>query len=104
MFGNMMSTAAGVGIGSAIGHTIGHGLTGMFGGSSSAAEPAEQAQAPMQQQAGGAFAQEQSYGGVSCDADAKAFTKCLGENDGNMQICSWYLENLKACQAAARPY
>ena len=35
MLSNIISTAAGVGIG----HAIGHGLTGMFGGSSST--PAE---------------------------------------------------------------
>ena len=48
---------------------------------------------PQQQQATGA-----------CEADARAFTKCLDENNGNMQICDWYLQALKACQQAASSY
>jgi hypothetical protein len=39
--------------------------------------------------------QEQSnWGAKSCEVDAKQFTKCLDENNGNMQICGWYLEQL----------
>ena len=37
LFGQMASTAAGVAVGSTIGHTLGAGITSMFGGSSSAA-------------------------------------------------------------------
>merc|ERR1712080_718055 len=39
-----------------------------------------------------------------CDADARNFTRCLEENDGNMQTCGYYLQQLKACQEAARQY
>lgn len=100
LFAQMASTAAGVAVGSAVGHTVGAGLTGMFSGSSSA--PAEQQQqqlaaAPAQQ----GFAQEQ---GRACDVDARSFTRCLEENNGNMQICDFYLQQLKACQEAARQY
>ena len=71
-------------------------------------------------------AQQNSWGARSCEADAKQFTKCLDENQGNMQICNWYLEQLvsavmgmqkigyetglillclqKACQSAASQY
>ncbi|KAF3353126.1 Sorbitol dehydrogenase [Verticillium dahliae VDG1] len=28
----------------------------------------------------------------------------MDEQSGNMQICNWYLEQLKACQAAASNY
>jgi hypothetical protein len=28
----------------------------------------------------------------------------MDEHNGNMQICNWYLEQLKACQAAASNY
>jgi len=38
--------------------------------------------------------QNSSWGARSCEVDAKQFTKCLDENQGNMQICSWYLEQL----------
>ncbi|KAH8667419.1 hypothetical protein BGZ60DRAFT_470256 [Tricladium varicosporioides] len=98
LFGQMASTAAGVAVGSSIGHAIG----GFFGGGSSA--PAEQAPADNAVQAQGNAAQQNSWGAKSCEADAKSFTKCLDENQGNMQICSWYLEQLKACQSAASQY
>lgn len=32
------------------------------------------------------------------------FTKCLEATSGDMNSCSYYLEALKACQAAAKPY
>ncbi|KAI6029601.1 hypothetical protein PISMIDRAFT_317137 [Pisolithus microcarpus 441] len=91
LFSQMAATAGGV----AVGSTIGHGLSSMlFGGSSShAAAPAEQP-APVQQQ---------TYNrGPSCEVHAKEFTQCLERAD--LQSCSWYLEQLKACQAAAAPY
>ncbi|EEU47554.1 uncharacterized protein NECHADRAFT_59388 [Fusarium vanettenii 77-13-4] len=86
LFGQMASTAAGVAIGSSVGHAIG----GLFsGGSSEPAPAAVQAQAAPQ---------EQSYN--NCAGAAQNFTKCMDDNNGNMQICNWYLEQLKACQAA----
>ncbi|CAJ0548247.1 Ff.00g050010.m01.CDS01 [Fusarium sp. VM40] len=88
LFGQMASTAAGVAIGSSVGHAIG----GMFGGSS---EPA--AAAPVQ----AAAPQEQSWNQNNCAGVAQNFTKCMDDNNGNMQICNWYLEQLKACQAAS---
>ncbi|EGU77104.1 hypothetical protein FOXB_12402 [Fusarium oxysporum f. sp. conglutinans Fo5176] len=45
--------------------------------------------------------QEQSWNQNNCAGVAQNFTKCMDENNGNMQICNWYLEQLKACQAAA---
>lgn len=39
-----------------------------------------------------------------CMTDVKNFTRCMDENQGNMSICGWYMEQLKACQQAARPY
>lgn len=48
------------------------------------------------------------YGGAAqdqpCATDVKNFTRCMDENQGNMSICGWYMEQLKACQQAARPY
>ncbi|OAX32618.1 hypothetical protein K503DRAFT_701762 [Rhizopogon vinicolor AM-OR11-026] len=92
MMAQMAATAGSV----AVGSTIGHGLSSMLFGSSSHAAPAEPA-APVQQQ-------QQAYqtSSVSCEVQAKDFTKCLDKAD--MQSCSWYLEQLKACQAAASPY
>jgi len=98
LFGQMASTAAGVAVGSTIGHTLGAGITSMFGGSSAPAAPVESQQLAAQQQS---YQQEQ---GRSCEVDARSFTRCLEENDGNMQICDYYLQQLKACQEAARRY
>ncbi|KAF9517457.1 hypothetical protein BS47DRAFT_1314092 [Hydnum rufescens UP504] len=91
MLAQMAATAGSV----AVGSTIGHGLSSMlFGGSSHAPAPVEQAAAPVAPQS---FQQ-----GVSCDVQARDFTKCLEAADP--ASCNWYLEQLKACQAAARPY
>ncbi|KAJ7359397.1 hypothetical protein DFH08DRAFT_846006 [Mycena albidolilacea] len=88
MMAQMAATAGSV----AIGSTIGHGLSNMlFGGGGQAAE------APAQQQGA-----QQQYGGMSCEVPAKDFTLCLEKADA--QSCSYYLEQLKACQAAAKPY
>ncbi|KAF7426101.1 hypothetical protein PC9H_008467 [Pleurotus ostreatus] len=88
MIAQMAATAGSV----AIGSTIGHGLSNMlFGGSSHAAAPAEQAVPTQQQQMA-----------PTCEIQAKEFTKCLDKAD--LPSCTWYLEQLKACQAAAAPY
>ncbi|KAH8882679.1 hypothetical protein GQ53DRAFT_700533 [Thozetella sp. PMI_491] len=89
LFGQMASTAAGVAIGSSVGHAIG----GLFSGGSSAPAEAPQAQA--------APAQQQNNWGNNCQGATKQFTQCMDENGGNMNICGWYLDQLKACQAAA---
>ena len=93
MLAQMAATAGSV----AVGSTIGHGISSMlFGGSSSHSAPVEQQAPPVQQQ-------QQSYSsGISCEVQAKEFTKCLDKAD--IQSCSWYLEQLKACQAAAAQY
>ncbi|RKF71972.1 Mitochondrial intermembrane space cysteine motif-containing protein MIX17 [Golovinomyces cichoracearum] len=97
LFGQMASTAAGVAVGSSIGHAIG----GLFGGGSSqpVAEPQNNNVASQNSQD-----HQTNWGARSCDLDAKQFTKCLDDNQGNMQICNWYLEQLKACQQAASSY
>ncbi|RDX42444.1 hypothetical protein K466DRAFT_573108 [Polyporus arcularius HHB13444] len=93
MLAQMAATAGSV----AVGSTIGHGLSNMLFGSSHSAPAAPEAPAvPVQQQS--------SYQpqGISCELQAKEFTKCLESADINS--CSWYLEQLKACQAAAARY
>lgn len=81
--------------GVAIGSSVGHAIGGLFsGGSSEPAAPVQAQAAPQQNQ--------QQYN--NCAGAAQNFTKCLDENGGNMQICNWYLEQLKACQAAASQY
>lgn len=102
LFGQMASTAAGVAVGSSIGHAIG----GFFGGGSSGApaEPAQDNTTPATTGSQDNAYSSNAWGAGNCDADAKQFTQCLSEHQGNMQICGWYLEQLKSCQAAARQY
>ncbi|KAK9367670.1 hypothetical protein V1509DRAFT_625891 [Lipomyces kononenkoae] len=105
LFGQMASTAAGVAVGSTVGHALGGALGGLFGGSSSApAVEQPQAAAPLApQQSSYAYSNNNQQSGV-CDVDARNFTKCLDDNAGNMQICDWYLQQLKACQEMSRNY
>lgn len=102
LFAQMASTAAGVAVGSAVGHTIGAGMTSFFGGSSSSAPAeAQQAAAPV---VASQDSTSQSQAARACEVDARNFTRCLDENNGNMQICDWYLQQLKACQQASSQY
>ncbi|KAK3693793.1 Sas10/Utp3/C1D family-domain-containing protein [Podospora appendiculata] len=95
LMAQMASTAAGVAIGSSVGHAIGN----FFGGSSSApAEPQQGAVATQDQSS------SNSSWGNNCQGATTQFTKCMDDNGGNMQICGWYLEQLKACQSAASQY
>ncbi|TVY21610.1 Mitochondrial intermembrane space cysteine motif-containing protein [Lachnellula arida] len=98
LFGQMASTAAGVAVGSSIGHAIG----GFFGGGSS--QPAEQQADNGAVASQNGQAAQNNWGAKSCDVDAQQFTKCMNENQGDLQTCSWYLEQLKACQSAASQY
>ncbi|WFD34110.1 hypothetical protein MCUN1_000942 [Malassezia cuniculi] len=89
LFGQMASTAAGV----AVGSTVGHGLSNMlFGGRS---EPVPAAAAPQE------YAQQSAP--INCEVQSKEFLNCL-EKTNDVNSCSYYLEQLKACQAAARPF
>ncbi|KIW14739.1 hypothetical protein PV08_07523 [Exophiala spinifera] len=112
LFGQMASTAAGVAVGSSIGHAIG----GFFSGGSSSSAPVEQQQQQQQlptdayANTGNAmdnrlYSQSSSTEATGpCASDIKSFTDCMNQNQGNMTICGWYLEQLKACQQAARQY
>ncbi|KAF9888409.1 hypothetical protein FE257_008687 [Aspergillus nanangensis] len=106
LFGQMASTAAGVAVGSSIGHAIG----GFFGGGSSAPAEPQQAAAPpaeaqpMDSSLWQSSAANSSWENPACQADVQNFRKCMDDNQGNMSICGWYLDQLKACQAAAKPY
>jgi len=91
MLAQMAATAGSV----AVGSTIGHGLSSMlFGGSSS--------QAPVEAQAPPAQQQQSFQSSAQCEIQAKDFTQCLEKAD--LPSCQWYLDQLKACQAAAAPY
>ena len=83
--------------GVAVGSSIGHAIGGMFGGSSSQPTEQQQADTSVAAQDGQFASTAGGYGARSCDTDASAFTKCMDEYKGNMQICSWYLEQLVSC-------
>lgn len=64
---------------------MGNAITGMFSGGGSA--PVEAAPA--------ANAQTQNHQlQNNCAGAAQQFTKCMDDQNGNMQICNWYLEQL----------
>ncbi|KAJ2557577.1 hypothetical protein EV175_001260 [Coemansia sp. RSA 1933] len=95
LFAQMATTAAGVAVGSAVGHTMANAASSIFGGSSETAAPQQQ---PMQP-----AAYDQSTGfqqpARSCDVDAKSFTRCLESTNNDMSACQYYLDALKSCQA-----
>lgn len=103
LFAQMASTAAGVAVGSAVGHTIGAGISGLFGNSSSNT-PSETQQAVAPAPVSPQNTTYTSESNKACEVDARNFTRCLDENNGNMQICDWYLQQLKACQQSSGQY
>ncbi|KAK4452899.1 mitochondrial intermembrane space cysteine motif-containing protein MIX17 [Podospora aff. communis PSN243] len=97
LFAQMATTAAGVAVGSAVGHTLSNAVGGLFGGSSAP-------EAPVAAQNADSAANNNNTWGNNCAQATQSFTKCMDEHTGNMNICGWYLEQLKACQAAASQY
>jgi hypothetical protein len=87
-------TYSGVAVGSSIGHAIG----GFFGGgSSSAPAEAQQAAATEAQPMDGGLYQSNStttWENPACATDVQNFRKCMDENQGNLTICGWYLDQL----------
>ena len=91
--------------GVAVGSSIGHAVGGWFGGGSSApaeASPQNTEFSAQHQPADAASAQMAQSG--PCVNDVQSFRKCMDENQGSLTICGWYLDQLKACQAAAGQY
>ncbi|UZJ54093.1 hypothetical protein CBS101457_003413 [Exobasidium rhododendri] len=102
LFGQMASTAAGV----AVGSSLGHAMSGFFGGGGSS-EPAPEAQStnsPAQWNEQGFNNNNSQSGSVSCEVQSKDFLRCLDATNNSMDSCAFYLDQLKACQAQARNY
>ncbi|KAJ3213218.1 hypothetical protein HDU67_003157 [Dinochytrium kinnereticum] len=95
LFAQMATTAAGVAVGSAVGHTLGAGLTGLFSGGSKEAAP--QQAAPVQQS-------QYNAPQTVCEPDARAFQACLEKNPGDISACQFYLDMLKQCQANSKQW
>lgn len=89
-----ISNLSGVAVGSSIGHAIG----GFFSGGSSA--PAEAQQAPpaqAQPMDNGLYqsaASTNAWENPACASDVQNFRKCMDDNQGNLSICGWYLDQL----------
>ncbi|KAI8337134.1 hypothetical protein BC941DRAFT_470868 [Chlamydoabsidia padenii] len=94
LFGQMAATAAGVAVGSSVGHAIGSLFTG--GRKDDDQQQIQQIQ-PQQQ-----INQEPVNG--SCDKDANAFARCLEDNTNDISACQRYLEQLKSCRQMAQQY
>lgn len=43
-------------------------------------------------------ANQQQYENPACANDVRNFRQCMDENQGNMGICGWYLDQLVRCQ------
>lgn len=90
--------------GVAVGSSIGHAVGGWFGGSSSQ-QPAAPADQPVAQTNDGQYAMNASYQPPKvCEGQVNSFKSCMDQNEGNLTICGWYLDQLKACQAASSQY
>ena len=59
----------------------------------------------MAQTENGQYAMNQNYQAPKvCEVDVNNFRSCMDQNQGDLTICGWYLDQLKACQASARQY
>merc|ERR1711892_957973 len=81
MMAQMAATAGGVAIGSTVGHVVGAGISGMFGGDSD--KPA--AAAPAQPSG-------------PCAWEMKQFIQC-SQNQSDLTLCQGFTEALKECES-----
>lgn len=89
-----MAQAASTMGGAIAGSVIGNGISTMLFGSRSHGEP-QQAAEPQQMQ-------QQAPMGQSCDADQRAFMKCVDSNANDVSACQFYMQQWKECQSQAQ--
>ncbi|KAK0178818.1 hypothetical protein PV327_007666 [Microctonus hyperodae] len=91
LMGQMAATAGGV----AIGHTIGHAVTGLFsgGGSNEPAAVAAPAAAPIAQQQSMPSAQN----GGACAWEMRQFIECA-QGQSDLTLCEGFNEALRQCK------
>jgi coiled-coil-helix-coiled-coil-helix domain-containing protein 2 len=82
----------------------------LFGGSSSQQESqapvdpySTQAQGMNPELYGNQTSMQQQASGP-CVPQVNGFKQCMESNNSDLNICGWYLDQLKACQAAASKY
>jgi len=95
MFAQMATTAAGVAVGSAVGHTLGAAMMG--GGGRDQAEPAQQQAAPLQQQPMYGQASQQLGEGGPCQLQMKQFLECA-QSQHDITLCQGFNEALRECK------
>lgn len=79
-------------MGSAIGNAL-------FGSTHENAAQEQQQQPDLQAQQYTAAANGQSASEQSpCAFDVQRLGSCLGQNNGDMDVCGWYLQQLKVCK------
>ncbi|EDV35202.1 uncharacterized protein Dana_GF22321 [Drosophila ananassae] len=101
MFQQMAATAGGVAVGSAIGHTMGAGITSLFSGSGDkeAAAPAPAAAAPAPQQQYYAQQPQQTEPQGACAWEIKQFLQCA-QGQADLSLCEGFNEALRQCKQA----
>jgi len=92
MFAQMATTAAGVAVGSAVGHTLGAAMMG--GGRDQPAEVQQQQQTPQPVYA----SQQQQLGeGGPCQLQMKQFLECA-QTQSDITLCQGFNEALRECK------
>lgn len=96
MFAQMATTAAGVAVGSAVGHTIG---AAMMGGGGRSEEPAQVQQQPQQPMYASQQQPQQLGEGGPCQWQMKQFLDCA-QNQQDFTMCQGFNEALRECKAS----
>ncbi|XP_070502569.1 coiled-coil-helix-coiled-coil-helix domain-containing protein 10, mitochondrial-like [Chironomus tepperi] len=95
LLGNIASTAAGV----AIGHTMGHAITGMFSGSGSDSQPQQQQAAPVAQAPQYAAPVDQQTANGPCAWEIRQFLQCA-QQQSDLSLCDGFNEALRQCKSS----
>ncbi|XP_036344404.1 coiled-coil-helix-coiled-coil-helix domain-containing protein 2-like [Rhagoletis pomonella] len=95
MFQQMAATAGGVAVGSAVGHTIGAGITGLFSGSGDKEVAAPAASAPAQQYLANGAQPNEPQG--PCTWEIKQFLQCA-QGQSDLTLCEGFNEALRQCK------
>ena len=85
--------------GVAVGSSIGHAIGGLFSGGGSSSAPVESQEASPQAQPMDSGLWQGSTANAAaepaaCETDIRNFRACMDEQQGNLTICGWYLDQL----------
>lgn len=95
MFQQMAATAGGVAVGSAVGHTLGAGISSLFSGSGEKEVAAPAAQAAPAQQYAAAPAGNEPKG--PCTWEIQQFLQCA-QGQSDLTLCEGFNEALRQCK------